>query len=337
MAASSADTVSRNIDAATGSRAGVTSLFAEFGVRMFAVGLDFFLLSVLLAAVNDHVLDPMGLGTVHAFPLVFVVMWLYFALCWTSPLRATPAQFLLGMRVVDEAGETLSPRRALVRSLILVALLAAAVSLARAPGNPAFGVLSLAAIALVYLAIVTPNRQAAHDLLVRSIVVNRKALASADRREQLLQHVSDGNPATRGRRRPSLLRIVADTLVLSLPAFAIWITAQAHYDMDLRQRTSYALSAVEGLKTAVATYYEDYSRWPNKASDLGRDTRGDYPDGGYYELEDNGAIRIRFTVKPELMKGSIVLTPGLDGKRMTWICRPQGSIARNHLPGFCRE
>jgi len=337
LAASRADTVSSDIDVAADSPASVKSLFAEFGVRMFAVGLDFFLISFLAVAVNDHVLDPIGLGSVHAFPIVFAFMLLYFALCWSSPLRATPAQFLLGMRVVDEAGETLTPGRALVRSLVLVALFAAATSLARAPGSPAFGVLSLVALALVYLAIVTPNRQSAHDLLVRSIVVNRKALVSAARREQLLLHVSDSDPATRKQRRPSLLRIVTDTLVLGLPAFVILIIAQAQYDMDLRHRTSYALSVVEGLKTAVAEYRDAYSRWPSKQSDLGHITRGDYPDGGYFELEDNGAIRIRFTVKPELMKGSIVLTPSLNDKRISWTCRPEGSIARNHLPAFCRE
>jgi uncharacterized RDD family membrane protein YckC len=317
--------------------ASIKSLFAEFGVRMFAVGLDFFLISCLAAAVNDHVLDPIGLGTVHAFPMVFPLMLLFFALCWSSPLRATPAQFLLGMRVVDEAGETLSPGRALVRSLVLVALFAAAMSLARAPENPVFAVLSLAALVLVYLAIVTPNRQAAHDFLVRSIVVNRKALAKADRHKQLLQHVSDSDPATRKQRRPSLLRIVIDTLVLGLPAFAILITAQAQYDMDLRHRTSYALSVVEGLKIAVAEYHGAYARWPSKESDLGHITRGDYPDGGYFELEDNGAIRIRFTVKPELMKGSIVLIPSLNDQRISWTCRPEGSIARSHLPASCRD
>ena len=337
MAASTVDTVSRDVDVAADSPASVKSLFAEFGVRMFAVGLDFFLISFLAAAVNDHVLDPIGLGTVHAFPMVFPLMLLYFALCWSSPLRATPVQFLLGMRVVDEAGETLSPGRALMRSLILVALFAAATSLARAPGNPAFAVLSLAALVLVYLAIVTPNRQAVHDLLARSIVVNRKALAKADRREQLVRHVSDSDPETRKKRMPSLLRIVIDTLVLGLPAFAILTAAQAQYDMDLRYRTSYALSVVEGLKIAVAGYRDAYSRWPSKDSDLGHITRGDYPDGGYFELEDNGAIRIRFTVKPELMRGSIVLIPTLDGKRITWICRPEGEIANNHLPPFCRE
>ncbi len=59
--------------------------------------------------------------------------------------------------------------------------------------------------------------------------------------------------------------------------------------------------------------------------------------GGYYELEDDGVIRIRFTVKPELMKGSIVLSPiaGADG--ITWECHADGGLARKYMIAACRD
>ena len=49
----------------------------------------------------------------------------------------------------------------------------------------------------------------------------------------------------------------------------------------------------------------------------------DYPDGGYYELEEDGVIRIRFTVKPELKKGSIILSP-----RLVVMSRLPGTVVR---------
>ena len=61
-----------------------------------------------------------------------------------------------------------------------------------------------------------------------------------------------------------------------------------------------------------------------------------YPDGGYYELEDGGVIRIRFTVKPELKKGSIVLAPKLENDKIVWQCRSEGDIAPHYLGSLCR-
>ena len=52
--------------------------------------------------------------------------------------------------------------------------------------------------------------------------------------------------------------------------------------------------------------------------------------------EDGGVIRIRFTVKPELKKGSIVLTPKLENDKIVWQCRSEGDIARHYLGSWCR-
>ena len=66
-------------------------------------------------------------------------------------------------------------------------------------------------------------------------------------------------------------------------------------------------------------------------------TRTSYPDGGYYELGDDGVIRIHFEVIPELTRGTIVLTPVAGGEEIRWKCRQEGSIVRKHLPYVCRD
>jgi len=109
------------------------------------------------------------------------------------------------------------------------------------------------------------------------------------------------------------------------------------HDRDLRYRTIYAVNAVEGLQNAVCEYYEENSRLPANASEMGSGSRTSYPDGGYYELEEDGVIRIRFTVKPELKKGSIVLSPRLVDEHITWDCRSEGNIAREYLRASCRD
>ena len=90
------------------------TLFAEFGVRMGAVALDLF--------IPVFVANTIGLTIIDRQATTLAVMLLYFSLFWSSPMRATPVQYLFGMRVVDEMGETLSLRRAILRGVILIGL-----------------------------------------------------------------------------------------------------------------------------------------------------------------------------------------------------------------------
>jgi len=304
-------------------------LFAEFGVRMAAVALDLFIPVFVANTIGLTIIDQQA--TALAVPL------LYFSLFWSSPMRATPVQYLFGMRVVDERGETLSLRRAILRGVILIGLSFAAMMVVSVPSTPYFGAAALAGYAFLFLAALTPNRQAGHDLLARTIVVNKIALNSPEHLTQLREHVSGSDPVSRKQRRPSVLSIVGNLIVLGIPMFAIHSMYKIGYDRELQVRTGYALSAVFELQTAVEEFYTERIRWPASDSALGAATKGHYPDGGYYELEDHGVIRIHFTVNPDLMKGSIVLNPSLEDDVIVWKCRSDGDIARSHLPDACRE
>lgn len=187
--------------------------------------------------------------------------------------------------------------------------------------------------ALVFLAAVTPNRQAAHDLLARSLVVNRIALNSSEQRDRLREHVADN----RKRRRPSVIRMVVDAFLLGVPVFVLWNITMVKHDRDMRFRIGYAAEAASALKIGVEVYYDEYQEWPAKDAALGVSTRGEYPDGGYYELEEDGVIRIRFEVRPELKNGSIVLSPELQDGNMTWACRAEGHIAQIYWMPACRD
>jgi hypothetical protein len=131
--------------------------------------------------------------------------------------------------------------------------------------------------------------------------------------------------------------MVVDALVLGVPVFVLFNVALIQYDRDLVYRTGYAMEKLKGLKMAAEVYHDEYSRWPDHDSDVGIASKADYPDGGYYELEDGGVIRIRFTVIPDLIKGSIVLSPRVQDAGHTWVCHSEGDIARNHLPAPCRD
>ncbi len=313
------------------------TLFAEFGVRMAGVGLDLYIAVLIAEVVLVNVIEAIGLTVTDRRPIVFAVFLLYFSVFWSSPLRATPAQLLFGMRVVDEMGERLSLGRAVVRGGLLIGLFAAAMTIVGIPSTPYLSVVALVGYPLLFLAALTPNRQAGHDFLVHSLVVKKTALKSPERLAQLREHVSDRDPVSRKQRRPTVLSIVENMLVLAIPVIVLLTFSQVGHDRNLRSRTSYAVEAVTGLKNAVEEYYAYYTRWPTKESQLGVATRVDYPDGGYYELEDDGVIRIRFTVKPALKKGSIVVSPTVEEDRITWECHADGDFAKKYLIASCRE
>ena len=304
---------------------------------MVGVALDLFIAMFIARGMEIYVLEPTGLTIADNRLFILAVLLLYFTLFWSSQLRATPAQLLLGMRVVDKMGEKISLSRACLRSVLLAGLIVATLSLFKIDSNPYFVIIALVGYVLLFLAALTPNRQAGHDLLARSLVVNRIALKSPEHLGQLHEHVLDGDPASRRQRRPSTIRIAANLLLLVVPVLVLLTIAQIANDRDLRYRTRYALEQVADLKTAVQIYYLEHRRWPSDESNLGAANRKDYPDGGYYKLEQDGVIRIRFTVKPELLKGSIVLVPTLESDSFTWQCRAEGDFAQQYLSPWCRE
>jgi uncharacterized RDD family membrane protein YckC len=312
-------------------------LFADFGLRIVALTIDFIIVLFAATALKDHVLVPAGLAPGDNRPVMMAVMVLYFAVSWITPLRASPGQLVTDMRVVNASLETLTLPRAIIRSLALTGLIAGAFLIVEQPTNELFVLGALTAFVLVYLAAVTPNRQGGHDWIAKSVVVSRRTLRDVERREQLAAHLADDDPATRKHRRPTIRRMIGDGIGLAVPFFVLMTASQVQYQRDLIYRTSYAYSETDDIRAAVALHYLESGEWPDASSELGMPTRADYPDGGFYQLEDDGVVRIHFTVISDLMKGTIVLSPVANADDITWECHAEGEIERHFLPGMCRD
>ena len=317
------------------------SLFAAFGRRLVSVYFDVLIAGFLMQAVPARIIAVIDLDITDFHESFLAALLLYFAAFWASPMRATPAQFLLGVRVVDEAGNRLSLGRAVVRSVLLIGLMIAAMMLFNMPPTLSLGVVALLGYALLFLAALTPKRQAGHDLLVHSLVVNANALQSSEFRTYLNGLTSVDIPASGKRRLSSVVSnasdVLSSALMLVIPVIVMYTAFQVSHMRDMRYRTDYAVRAVDGLQSAIFEYYAVHDRLPANATELGAGSRTSYPDGGYYELEEDGVIRIRFTVKPELKKGSIVLSPTLVDDSISWECRSEGDIPQEYLRASCRE
>ena len=128
-----------------------------------------------------------------------------------------------------------------------------------------------------------------------------------------------------------------DALVLFVPLCALYIAAQVHHARDMRDRIQHAIDATREHRLTVEMYYAEFRKLPQDANEIGLDGKTFYPDGGYYELEPGGNIRIRLAVKPKRKNGAIVLTPKFAEEESSWKCEIEGDISRNYLPSLCRQ
>lgn len=312
-----------------------SKLFAEIAVRIVAFGIDMVLVLFAIIVARDH----LGLALHGAAGNIAwaVLLAVYFAACWASPLRASLAQLLCGMRVLNESGGALSPGNAIVRAAALVGqwwLVTVLFDLHLLPDSLT-GV--VVAAALMFVPVVTRHRQGVHDLVARSIVINRRAQRSQTAREKMLDFLAADNPESLHARRPSIPRMLGDTLGIAVPVILMAIALPIAKQKDMYARVAYAITQTGEMQRAVESHYYFEDRWPNNETELGMPLRHAYPDGGFFMLEDNGVIRIQFEVKPELKHGSLLLAPQVINDGIEWRCRIDGAIEERFVLNLCRS
>lgn len=316
------------------SRAGAARLFTDFAVRVFVLGLDIAFILIAANLITTTIAARTSLPADDIRALTLLMLPIYFAASWSSPLRATPTQLLFGIRVVDTRGNRLSPVRATLRAITLLAIIAASLSWYDILARNWIGWIAGFGCASALLAALTPNRQALHDYVAGSIVVNKRAIKSDEDWRHVAEIASNNTPAARRAKRPTIARMVAESLAMCAAVLVLLNTIMMNHDRNLRAGVAYAVSQTKALRAAVAEFHLYEDRWPDAGDELGVERRGDYPDGGYYELGADGVVHISFTRSSELMRGRIDLIPGSTPSDFK--CLMTGSIEARYLPSSCR-
>ena len=332
-----ADDVSQWVPTADWSRAFAGKLFAEIAVRIVAFGVDMVLVLFGVVFLGDHVLSIVAPALNDRTVFWIVLLFGYFTACWASPLRATPVQFLFGMRVLHESGERLSVRDAAIRSAAVVASWALVTATLKLPvsENTLAGAIVIAV--LIFIPVVTAHRQGLHDFLSHSVVINHRSIRSSQAEQRMYEFLANPDADSRRHRRPSLFRMIANGIVLAVPIVLILAGAQVAKQKNMYARMAYAMGETYDLRAAADSFYESTGRWPATESDVGMPLRVNYPAGGYYQLEEDGVIRIQFEVRPELRNGSILFVPTLEDGEIRRDCRTVGDIERRYVPSSCRD
>ena len=319
-------------------RAYAKGLFAEIAVRIVAFGVDLILVLFLMVFLNDHVLSTFYINDQFQTVAWVAALVGYFTVSWISPLRATPTQWLFQMRVLHQSGAPLSLREALIRSVALVGLWGFALFvLNRFFIEPAVWLKIIGVALLLYVPSVTARRQGLHDFLAQSVVVNKRSLRSDAAEQEMYEFLKNPDPALRRSSRPAIHKMIIDAIVLAIPIYLVTMGIEMAHFKNMYARTAYALGEARQMQTAVSAAYEVKGEWPSTEEELGRPLRHNYPAGGYYQLEEDGVIRIQFEVLPELKNGSLLLEPRIEDGEVIYQCRAIGDMEWRFVPRFCRD
>ncbi len=320
-------------DAAAGSS---TAPFAEFERRAAGAIIDIaaiFFLTIWLRSLGQSF--GIQAGTTGS---TFVVLGLlYFSMSWASQLRATPVQWLLRIRVVDKSGERLPGFHAAVRAALFVSGTIGVWTLRKVPESPWFLLVVAPSLGMFCAALFTANRQGLHDILAHSVVVMARTIRSPEGRRALGERIARNADLPWSMKRPRLSRMVFPLVLVFVLALGVYNMTLVRHEMELRARISYAYQRTTSLRAALETSYRTSGTWGVSAEELGVPTRENFPDGGYYVLEDDAVIRIRFTVIPRLKRISLLVTPRWEGEALFWECSVEGEISGGTLPAHCRN
>lgn len=292
--------------------------YAGFWRRFLALTLDSFILwvpltlltivAMVLLMPSDAASDDDSVITAALYLAYFVAAPLYFALQESSAAQATLGKRALGIKVTDLEGKRLSFGNALGRWFAAL--------------------LSYLTLYIGFLMVAfTQRRQALHDMLASTLVVDRWAFTA--------------NPERQKTGLSAWLIAVLLVVVLGIPVLGILaaIAIPAYQDYTVRAKVYEAISSGASAKLLVAEFAHSQSRCPvNGEGGLASSdsTWGTYTHSLVVGTMESGNCGIEITTAntgiADIDGQRIWLE--LDPQQQLWICNSE--MADKYLPANCR-
>ncbi len=283
-------------------------MYAGFWRRFAATLLDVMILLVPMIAIGSVVAlvtGPKSTATAAADLSTLVVLWLYFAIMESSPKQATLGKLAFGLRVIDLDGNRVSFLRASAR----------------------FFAKSLSALSLsvgFLMAAVTRRKQALHDIVASSLVINVDATASE------VLRAGDAPARSAG----GIFAIVLAVVCLPLAAAGAAVAIPLYQDYAVRAKVTDAVQSARGATTGVAAYMARHKAPPRSLEDARAVPSSQYLREAVITKE--GAIVLTLAV-PQLEGRRITFVPStLGSNKIVWTCISE-DIAPRLLPRQCRR
>lgn len=295
-------------------------MYAGFWRRVAAFIIDMIVIYAVAIAIgiglgaSGALVDSPALGALVNIGSV-VLNWLYYALQESSDAQATLGKRALGIKVLDEYGEKIGFGRATGRYF------------AKIPSSLILGVGFL-------MAGFTQRKQALHDMMAGTLVVQRSVDAEAMQR---------GGGAPVSSVSVGIVIAVVAVAMIFVAGILAAIAIPAYQDYTIRSQVTEGLNLAAPLKASITEWASENQRWPQDAQEIGRfeSITGKY----VHALEvQNGAVVVTYGgAANNLIHGeTLALTPEVDDEgAVTWLCGYQGAgpttIKSKYLPTMCRQ
>ncbi len=289
-------------------------IYAGFWRRFFASLID----SLIVMGAASLLLSPVGvwlhkhpeslsawvLGTLLALATILVLpvcTWLYHALLESSHWQATAGKKFLGLKVTNRLGER--------------------ISFGRASGRYFAKFLSQLTLNIGFLmAAFTARRQALHDIIADTLVVD----ADAD-----VQAIRDAGPAG-PLHTWTMVSVIAAVVLVPLWVLVSAITMIAATVQAVNSDIVYAYEYARDWQDEVAGYWQQNGAFPDNTEQLGFEAMHNLSDHvAQLRIIEGGRIQLTFTGERDIEGATLTLEPLVqNGNALVWRC------LRHELPGY---
>jgi len=296
--------------------------FAGFWKRLFAYLIDsflfggMFLILVMLLGTSlvtdsrDIDLTHFGLALVGIYLIIPICWWLYFAVMESSSSQATLGKKVIGIKVTDISGQPLSFGQATGRHF------------------SAF-ITQLTFLIGYLLAAFTARKQALHDMIASTLVVNARFGANQIK-------VASDNPGN-GMSAGSIIAIVFLVLLIPVGGILAAIALPAYQDYTMRAKVEQAMVETKYVQNIITEHAAKTGYWPNTLQRAGINSEQLLTENYHLVLANQGSYHLIFK-KPETLADSrIAFTPVITKSgSYQWECKGM-DIKNSYLPTRCRK
>lgn len=262
-------------------------------------------------------------------PFGIVVLWLYFALCESSALQATPGKLALGLQVTDEYGQR--------------------IGFGRATGRYFGKYISALILGIGFLlAGWTARKQALHDLMAGCCVVRKAGLVAWRSEPSTESETVLPAPAVAAAAMSShtgmpgwaiaLIVIAGCFFLIPIAAILAAIAIPAYQSYAVRAEVSQGLASTERARALFAEYIVERGALPGSNADLGLPG----PDAIHARYVSSvqvadGKVVVTYgnRASPAIRGGHVVISPVGNAAMLHWHCSSP-DIRDNYLPTNCR-
>jgi len=273
----------------------LTLVYAGLLRRVAALVYDAFLLAIVLWACFFTAVMFTFLFLLW-IPAFLVIAVLYFPLFQCSKRQATPGQSAFGIKVTDLAGARIRPLRAFARFLA--------------------GTLTIATLGIgLLVAAWTAKRQALHDLVAATLVVDAKATP---------EQVAAGG----GTMRASAGVWIADVAAVLAVVLIVSVVIPLYQSIRLREPVNELLQGVSIVRMEVQEALLAGRAPPERPAQMPAHAKS-------VVIKPDGAFVVE--VDPELFEGRFIFKPlkRPDGN-IDWECAAQ-NVPSQAIPAVCRN